>query len=144
MLDYSNFEKLTDELRKMVQLLIPNLNAFGWSDFGGNGNACWNPHVFANNQDRKEDALMLAAAKYIIPYGSYEHQLLSAGISKQIGCEYCTYPWIIQAVAYALRDMDFIQLQNMINAANAVQSAMKANGYKTFPRGVLENDMIWA
>jgi hypothetical protein len=139
MLNYSDFNNLTDEVRKMVQMLIPNLNAFGWKDFGEGGNACWNPHVFANEQERQEDALMLAATKYVIPYNSHEHILLSAGIAAEIGCRYCTYPWLIQAIAYALEDLDYDKLKEMITVTNAVQSEMKRMGIKTLPVGVLGN-----
>jgi hypothetical protein len=125
MLDYSNFDILTEEVGKMVQMLIPNLNVFGWKEFGGSGNDCWNPHVFANEQEKKEDALMLAAVKYVIPYNSHEHILLSAGISTEIGCEYCTYPWLIQAIAYALKDLDCDKLNDIITVSKTLQLKMK-------------------
>lgn len=120
-----DFDKKCVEVSKMVQLLIPNLFVFGWAEFGGKGNGCWNPHEYSNMQDRKEEALMLAASKVAIPYGGQEHRLLSSGISKQIGCKYCTYPWIIQAVTYALQDLNYEDLEKMINFVSVMQNRMK-------------------
>lgn len=126
---YDNFDSLVTEVRKMIYLLSSNLNVFNWRDFGGNGNHSWNPHIFSNDQERKEDALMLAAVKVAIPYGSQAHHSLSAGIAKEIGILYCTYPWLLQAIAYALKDIENItDLKNIINAINILQAKMKAKG----------------
>jgi hypothetical protein len=51
--------------------------------------------------------------------------LLSAGISTEIGCEYCTYPWLIQAIAYALKDLDCNKLNDIITVSKTLQLKMK-------------------
>lgn len=117
-----DFDEMCVEMRKKVQVLIAHTSVFAWEDFGGEGNACWNPHVFSNTSERKEDALALASAKVVIPYDGQEHRLLSERISNQLGNEYVTYPWLIQAVAYVLNGVSIQELQEMISISNRVRA----------------------
>lgn len=119
------FDEMCNEMGKKVQIVIEHTDAFAWEDFGGEGNACWNPHSFNNINERKEDALALATAKVVIPYDGQEHRIFSERIAKQLGNEFVTYPWLIQAVAYVLCGVSIKQLEDMISISNRVRAEKK-------------------
>lgn len=102
-----DFNKIVDDARKAIQMIIPYCDCLAWEDFSDRGNPCYNPLLFENETDIKEDALWHAAVKAAMPHGSDMHSVLASKVATVLNNKWVTYDWLIKALSRVINTPHF-------------------------------------
>ena len=136
------FDHFIMEAEKKLQLFLPtkdsnnhivsnpNVQCIAWEDFSDHGNACYDPLKF-DSEEKKIDALWLAAVRSAMPYGSDAHRLLMPEVARTLGNHWVTYDWLCKACSRLFNGCSFYELKRMLELSRIVKEGMTRKGLST-------------
>ena len=124
-----DFNTMVAKSKVGVRILCRHHTAVAWSELGDHGNPCVDWYRFETEEERIQDALMLAATKVALPKGSDTHIKLSKLVASDLQAYFVTYDWLVKAVSRLLGGGgELTELSGNLRLCEKIKSNMKAQG----------------
>ena len=133
-----NFDKMIRKSKIGIRLLCRHHAAVAWSELGDRGNPCVDWYSFETEEDRIQDALMLAATKVALPKGSDTHIYLSQLVASDVQAHFVTYDWLVKAVSRLLGSAELPELSRNLRLCEKIKANMKSQGISCLTTGNID------